>query len=104
MPKEQSRGKPTTRRYSEEEAAAVRTVRTLRAELGSEHGTVKRWANSSATGSSRCGCGFGRPASMTVTNQGRGNAEAARIRELGKRSGSRVGSTTSSVRFRVPVP
>ena len=45
MPKEQSPGKPTTRRYSEEEkAAAVRMVRTLRAELGSEHGTVKRVA------------------------------------------------------------
>ena len=40
MPKEQSPGKPTTRRYSaEEKAAAVRMVRTLRAELGSEHGT-----------------------------------------------------------------
>jgi transposase len=41
MPKEQSPGKPTTRRYSpEEKAAAVRMVRTLRAELGTEHGTV----------------------------------------------------------------
>jgi transposase len=45
MPKEQSPGKPTTRRYSEQEkAAAVRMVRTLRAELGTEHGTVKRVA------------------------------------------------------------
>lgn len=45
MSKEQSPEKPTTRRYSEEEkAAAVRMVRTLRAELGSEHGTVKRVA------------------------------------------------------------
>jgi hypothetical protein len=35
MPKEQSPGKPTTRRYSDQEkAAAVRMVRTLRAELG----------------------------------------------------------------------
>ena len=46
MPKEQSPGKPTTRRYSEEEkAAAVRMVRTLRAELGTEHGTVQRVAD-----------------------------------------------------------
>jgi transposase len=46
MPKEQSPGKPTTRRYSEQEkAAAVRMVRTLRAELGTEHGTVKRVAD-----------------------------------------------------------
>jgi transposase len=45
MAKEHSPGKPTTRRYSEEEkAAAVRMVRTLRTELGSEHGTVKRVA------------------------------------------------------------
>ena len=45
MPKEQSAGKPTTRRYSaEEKAAAVRMVRTLRAELGSEHGTIQRVA------------------------------------------------------------
>jgi transposase len=45
MPKEQSPGKPTTRRYSPgEKAAAVRMVRTLRAELGTEHGTVYRVA------------------------------------------------------------
>jgi transposase len=46
MPNEQSPGKPTTRRYSsEEKAAAVRMVRTLRAELGTEHGTVQRVAS-----------------------------------------------------------
>src|SRR3977135_3341673 len=45
MPKEQSPGKPTTRRYSPEESAAgVLMVRTLRAELGTEHGTVQRVA------------------------------------------------------------
>ena len=45
MPKEQSPGKPTTRRYSpEEKAAAVRMVRTLRDELGAEQGTVARVA------------------------------------------------------------
>ncbi|MCC9187097.1 IS3 family transposase [Mycolicibacterium mageritense] len=45
MPKEQSPGKPTTRRYSpEEKAAAVRMVRTLRTELGAEQGTVARVA------------------------------------------------------------
>ncbi|WP_336630043.1 MULTISPECIES: IS3 family transposase [unclassified Microbacterium] len=46
MPKEQTSGKPTTRRYSpEEKAAAVRMVRTLRSELGTEHGTVHRVAS-----------------------------------------------------------
>lgn len=45
MPKEQSPGKPTTRRYSaEEKAAAARMVRSLRAELGTEQGTVQRVA------------------------------------------------------------
>lgn len=45
MPKEKSPGKPTTRRYSpEEKAAAVRMVRTLRTELGTDQGTVSRVA------------------------------------------------------------
>ena len=45
MPMEQSAGKPTTRRYSDQEkAGAVRMVRSLRAELGTEHGTVHRVA------------------------------------------------------------
>jgi transposase-like protein len=45
MPKETTPGRPTTRRYSpEEKARAVRLVRTLRTELGTEHGTVQRVA------------------------------------------------------------
>jgi transposase len=45
MPTQGSSGKPTTRRYSEQEKAqAVRLVRQLRAELGHDHGTVKRVA------------------------------------------------------------
>ena len=45
MPKEQSPVKPTTRRYTpEEKAAAVRMVRALRTELGTDHGTVQRVA------------------------------------------------------------
>ena len=46
MPTESSSGKkPTSRRYSpEEKAAAVRMVRTLRAELGADQGTVSRVA------------------------------------------------------------
>jgi transposase-like protein len=43
MATSQGHGKPTARRYSsEEKAAAVRMVRTLRAELGAEYGTVQR--------------------------------------------------------------
>ncbi len=45
MPHEMSPGKPTTRRYSEaEKERAVRMVRQLRKELGTDHGTVKRVA------------------------------------------------------------
>lgn len=45
MPKEQTPGRSTTRRYSrEEKAQAVRLVRQLRVELGTDHGTVKRVA------------------------------------------------------------
>ncbi len=41
----QGSGHPSTRRYSEaEKEQAVRLVRQLRAELGSEHGTVQRVA------------------------------------------------------------
>jgi transposase len=46
MPREVSKGKPTTRRYApDERAQAVRLVSALRAELGSEHGTVQRVAS-----------------------------------------------------------
>ena len=46
MPREKSPGRPTTRRYTEaEKDQAVRLVRQLREELGTEHGTVQRVAN-----------------------------------------------------------
>ena len=45
MPREHTAGKPTTRRYSpEEKQAAVRMVRSLRAETGMTHGAVRRVA------------------------------------------------------------
>ena len=45
MAGEKSLGKPTTRRYSDQEKAqAVRLVRQLRKELGTDHGTVYRVA------------------------------------------------------------
>jgi transposase len=45
MPQELSPGKPNTRRYSEaEKERAVRAVRQLRKELGTDHGTIKRVA------------------------------------------------------------
>lgn len=46
MPTQGASGKPTTRRYTDDEKAqAVRLVRQLRAELGTEHGTIKRVAD-----------------------------------------------------------
>lgn len=45
MPKEIKPGKPTTRRYTDSEKdQAVRLVRKLREELGTDHGTVQRVA------------------------------------------------------------
>jgi transposase len=84
MPKEQSPGnKPTSRRYSpEEKAAAVRMVRTLRAELGTEHGTVGRVARQ---------LGYGVESVRTWVRQadideglapGVSTAESARVKEL----------------------
>jgi len=46
MPHELSPGKPNTRRYSPaEKERAVRAVRQLRKELGTEHGTIRRVAD-----------------------------------------------------------
>lgn len=46
MPIEGASGKPNARRYSEaEKERAVRAVRQLRKELGTDHGTIKRVAD-----------------------------------------------------------
>jgi transposase len=83
MPKEQSPGKPTTRRYSEQEkAAAVRMVRTLRVELGTEHGTVKRVAEQLGYGVESVRL-WVRQADIDDGHEpGVTTAEAARVREL----------------------
>ena len=83
MPKDTTPGKPTTRRYSpEEKAAAVRMVRALRAELGTEHGTVHRVAAQ---------LGYGTESVRSWVRQadidegqvpGVSTSEAARLREL----------------------
>jgi transposase-like protein len=45
MPTERIPGRPSTRRYTpDERAQAVRLVRQLREELGTDHGTVQRVA------------------------------------------------------------
>ena len=51
MATETTPGRPTTRRYSEaEKERAVRAVRQLRKELGTEHGTIKRVADQLGVG------------------------------------------------------
>ena len=83
MPKEQSPGKPTTRRYSEQEkAAAVRMVRTLRAELGHDHGVVKGVADQLGYGAESVLLWL-RQADLDDGHQpGVTTDEAARVREL----------------------
>ena len=83
MPKEQVAGKPTTRRYSQQEKdAAVRMVRMLRAELGTTQGTVQRVADQ---------LGYGVESLRTWVKQadideghapGVSTTEAARVKEL----------------------
>ena len=83
MPNEQAPGKPQTRRYSQEEKdAAVRMVRTLRAELGTTQGTVQRVAQQ---------LGYGVESVRTWVKQadidqghapGVSTADAQRIKEL----------------------
>src|SRR3954462_15586752 len=83
MPKEQSPGKPTTRRYSEQEkAAAVRLVRTLRTELGTEHGTVKRVAEQLGYGVESVRLWVRQADIDDGQEPGVTTAEAARVRQL----------------------
>jgi transposase len=83
MPKEQWPGKPTTRRYSEEEkAAAVWMVRTLRAELAQDHGTVKRAAEQLGYGAESVRSWVRQADIDDGHKPGVTTAEAARVREL----------------------
>ncbi len=83
MPKEQSPGKPTTRRYSEQEKeAAVRMVRTLRAELGTEHGTIQRVARQLGYGTESVRLWVRQADIDDGHAAGVSTSEAARVREL----------------------
>ncbi|MGH8895417.1 MAG: IS3 family transposase [Actinomycetes bacterium] len=83
MPQEMSPGKPTTRRYSEaEKERAVRMVRQLRKELGTDHGTVKRVAEQLGIGVESLR-GWVKQAEIDDgVKPGVTSAEAARIKEL----------------------
>ena len=83
MPREKSAGSPTTRRYSElEKDQAVRLVRNLRVELGTDHGTVQRVAKQ---------LGYGVESVRTWVRErdvvdGVAGPDAQRVRELEQRA------------------
>ena len=83
MSQEMSPGKPTTRRYSEaEKERAVRAVRQLRKELGTDHGTIKRVADQLGMGTESLR-GWVKQAEIDAgVKPGMTSAEAARISEL----------------------
>lgn len=83
MPKDTTPGKPTTRRYSsEEKAAAVRMVRALRAELGTEHGTVQRVARQLGYGTESVRSWVRQADIDEGHTPGVSSSEAARVRAL----------------------
>jgi transposase len=84
---QKSPGKPTTRRYTEEEKAqAVRLVRQLRRELGTEHGTVQRVADQLGYGVETVRKWVKRADVDEGVKPGRSTADAARIKELEQRN------------------
>ena len=83
MPHEMSPGKPTTRRYSEaEKERAVRMVRQLRKELGTDHGTIKRVAEQLGIGTESLRSWVRQAEIDDGVKPGVTTAEAARIAEL----------------------
>ena len=90
MPKEQSAGKPTTRRYSpEEKAAAVRMVRALRASSAPSRAPFLGSLTSSATG--RVGALLcARPTSTTVRTRSNDSRSRTKSKNLVGRSGTQA--------------
>lgn len=83
MSNEYASGKPTVRRYSDEEkAAAVRMVRSLRAELGTTQGTVQRLARQLGYGVGSVRTGVKQAEIHEGATPGVSIAEAKRVREL----------------------
>ena len=84
MPTERIPGKPSTRRYTPaEREQAVRLVRQLRKEIGTDQGTVARVAQAARL-RRRIGAGLGQPGRHRRWRQGRDEHRGcpARIREL----------------------
>ena len=83
MGQERSPGKPTTRRYSEaEKERAVRAVRQLRKELGTDHGTIGRVAEQLGFGTESLRSWVRQAEIDDGVKAGVSSAESARMREL----------------------
>ena len=83
MPQERVPRKPTTRRYTEEEKAqAVRLVRKLRRELGTEHGTIQRVADQLGYGVETVRKWVKRADVDEGVKPGRSSQDAARMKAL----------------------
>lgn len=83
MAKEIKPGRPTKRRYSEEEKAqAARLVRQLRRELGSEHATVQRVADRLGYGVETVRKWVKRADVEEGVKPGRSSEDAARMKAL----------------------
>ena len=97
MPHEMSPGKPTTRRYSEaEKERAVRAVRQLRKELGTDHGTMQRVADQLGIGVESLRNWVKQAEIDDGVKPGVTTAEAERVqRSSSRRTGSCSGRTRS---------
>lgn len=83
MPEEKSPGRPTTRRYTDnEKAQAVRLVRQLRKELGTEYGTIQRVAGQLGYGLESVRSWVRQADIDEGLSAGTTSAEAARIKAL----------------------
>src|SRR6056297_1440439 len=83
MPHEMSPGKPSTRRYSQaEKDRAVRAVRQLRKEIGTDHGTIKRVADQLGIGVESLRSWVKQAEIDDGVKPGVTSEEAARIKEL----------------------
>jgi transposase len=83
MPIEGPSGKPNARRYSEaEKERAVRAVRQLRKELGTDHGTIKRVADQLGIGTESLRNWVNQTAIDAGDKPGLSTLDAERIRRL----------------------
>ncbi|MGB2914965.1 MAG: IS3 family transposase [Candidatus Microthrix parvicella] len=83
MPEQMSSGRPTTRRYTDtEKAQAVRLVRELRKELGTDYGTVQRVADQLGYGVESVRAWVRQADVDEGTRSGVSSEEAARVKAL----------------------